>query len=247
MNLTAARWMGPALGTAGIAALGLITVQPLGSRDLVSWWILQRALSVENAIPLIGLGAAMALVGPFRAVLAAAMFVIGTVVGFRFHHSFIAFMAFAPNAADHLFLTVPVSLLFAGLPLIAPRVLKGWLVFPAAFAIGAMLAIIIGLTDPTLNGWKVSVVGVGLALWLVTTVALTIGAFYQTWFPIGFRIVGSWLLAIGLLYGGTSLVVRPPLPSLPEDNFALPPPRNDIPQFDQAQPGMPPDGLRVDP
>lgn len=39
---------------------------------------------------------------------------------------------------------------------------------------------------------------------------------YRNWFDIFARIVGSWLLAIGLLYGGTMLVPkRRPLPAPP--------------------------------
>jgi hypothetical protein len=247
MNLAATRWAGPILGLAGAVAISLMALEPLGARDLVSWWVLQRAVSVENALPLIGLGAAMAFVSWWQAGLDIAAFLTGAALGFRIHSSFVAFMSFAPNAADHLFLTGPISLIAAGLLLIVPGSLKRWLVTPIAFVIGAMLANIIALTDPTLDGRKISLIGVGLGLWVVTTTFLSIRAFYKAWLPIGFRIVGSWFIAIGLLYGGSSLIARPALPSLPEDNLAVPAQRNEIPQINEPRPGLRPDGFGAEP
>ena len=44
--------------------------------------------------------------------------------------------------------------------------------------------------------------------------SLTLRAFRRQWFAIFGRILGSWTLAIGLLYGGASLmpILKPPPP-----------------------------------
>jgi hypothetical protein len=45
-----------------------------------------------------------------------------------------------------------------------------------------------------------------VAFWIVAAVSLTLRAFRRDWFAIFGRILGSWLLAIGILYGGVSLL-----------------------------------------
>ncbi len=247
MNFALARWAGPTLGLLGAIAIALIALQPLGSRSLVSWWIIERALSPEKALPLIGFGAAMSLLSRSQSVVSTIAFLAGAVLGFEIENRFITIMAFAPNAADHLFLTGAFSSIAAGLLLIAPIRARPWLAVPIALLIGAMLAVVIVLTDPTMDSRQVSFVGVGLGLWVVVVTALSARAFYRSWFPIALRIVGSWLLAIGLLYGGVSLVARPALPSLPDENLREPTIENRLPSLDKPQPGLAPDGLRANP
>jgi hypothetical protein len=43
-----------------------------------------------------------------------------------------------------------------------------------------------------------------IACWIVGAVILTLRAFRRGWFVIFGRILGSWLFAIGLLYGGAA-------------------------------------------
>ena len=215
MNFALTRWVGPVLGLLGAIGIALVALEPVESRSLVSWWILERAISIEKVLPLIGFGAALSVLSRQLSLVNIVVFLGGAVLGFRIQDRFIALMAFAPDAADHLFLTAPISSIAAGLLLIAPARTKTWLAAPAALLVGAMLAVTIALTDPTLNSREVSIVGVALGLWVVAVTALSGQAFYRSWFPIALRILGSWLLAIGLLYGGASLVKRPALPSLP--------------------------------
>lgn len=240
-------WIGPGLLLLGTVGLVILEQQPPGSRTLVSWWILQRSLSVERALPLLGLGAAIALLSRIQAAIAIALFLFGAVLGFEFHQRFIVVMGFVPNAADHMFLTGPISLIAAGLLLLLPAALRGWLTPAAALILGAVLAQIISLTDPTINDWSVSVVGVGLGLWVMTTTLFCVRSFYQSWFPIGLRIVGSWLLAIGLLYGGTAFVARPALPSLPDEKLMTPPTQNSLPNLDAGPSGPAPEELPAQP
>jgi hypothetical protein len=64
--------------------------------------------------------------------------------------------------------------------------------------------------------------GIAFAFWIVAAVCLTVRAFRQPWFDIPGRILGSWLIAIGLLYGGASLVPRR-TPAAPPRPLQAPP------------------------
>ncbi len=247
MKRSPTHWIGPGLGLLGTLVIVFLEQQPPGSRTLVSWWILERALSVEKALPLVGFGTALALLSRIQAGVAIALFLLGAALGFEFHHRFVTMMEFLPNAADHMFLTGPISLIAAGLLLLLPAPLRSWLAPAAALVVGAMLAQMISLTDPTINDWSVSAIGVGLSLWVMTTTLLCVRSFYRSWFPIGLRIVGSWLLAIGLLYGGTAFVARPALPSLSDENLMAPPTQSSLPNLDTGPSGPAPEELPAQP
>jgi hypothetical protein len=60
-----------------------------------------------------------------------------------------------------------------------------------------------------------------VAFWIVAAVSLTLRAFRRDWFAIFGRILGSWLLAIGILYGGVSLL--PPRAAPPARPEPIPP------------------------
>jgi hypothetical protein len=209
------RWSGPLLALPGLLGIALIAWQSPGERSGVAWWILASLLSVERIVPLLGLGVALALLERRQAWTALGVFVLGAAIGFEFRPLFMAALAGVPRAADHLFLTGPLSSVAAGLLLIAPRRARAWLFAPATLVIGAMLAVAIGLTDPTINDIVIPCAGVIIGIWIVSVIALTASAFRHAWLPIGARIVGSWLLAAGLLYGSASLVPRPAAPPAP--------------------------------
>jgi hypothetical protein len=87
----------------------------------------------------------------------------------------------------------------------------------AAFTEGVMLALAVFLTDPSFHDPLYTWTPVLAAIWIIIAVALTLQAFRGGWSLIFGRIMGSWLVAVGLLYGGASLlpVFKPPPP--PED------------------------------
>ena len=132
-----------------------------------------------------------------------------------------------------MFFTGPISYLAAGAALVAGARWREWLAPAAALIVGAMLALTIKLTDPSLHEPAYTWTPVLIALWIVAAVTLTLRAFRRGWFTIFGRILGSWLLAIGLLYGGASLV--PPKRQPPPPAMALPP----APGAERAIPGLP--------
>jgi hypothetical protein len=196
------------------AALALL---PAAEQSTLTWWILSSALAPERVLPLVGLGVALALVDLRCGVAALALLGGGIVAGFVAKDWLLSALETVPQAANHHFLIAPISCLTVGLALVLPGArLRSWLLLFAAVVTGSLLAIAIAVTDPEVDDIAIPLVGVVVAIWIVAAVSLTARAFRRQWFSIPARIFGSWLVAIGVLYGGVSLV--------PRHNSSLPPP-----------------------
>jgi hypothetical protein len=214
----ALRWSGPLLGFLGIAAICVLVLETRSERSLTTWWILNSGLSADRVVPLAGLGVAIALAHGRHVAVALATFLLGVVLGISFRDWYLSLMADVPGVTTHLFLTGPVSALAAGLPLILPARVRPWILPVAAMLIGAMLGVATTLTDPTLHDPAIPMIAILIALWIVAAIGLSGHAFWHGWFPIAARILGSWLIAIGLLLGGAAIAARSPVPA------PLPPP-----------------------
>ena len=143
------------------------------------------------------------------------LFGFGIVAGLVAEDHLLRILDTIPRAATHLFMTGPISYLAVGAALVIGTKLRPWLTPIAAAIFGAMLGLVIKLTDPSLHDPVYTWTPVLIACWIVAAMSLTLRAFRRSWFPIFARILGSWLLAIGLLYGAASLVPRRAPPSLP--------------------------------
>jgi len=236
-----ARWSGPAIAVAGAACiLSIVVAHPPGD-DRVSAWLLWTALSVSQVLPLFGLGVALSVIPAFPAVLGGGAFVAGMFSGFAVNPNVAHWFAGPAGASQHLYLSIPISGLAAGALLIAPNAARRWLAPPFALAIGAMAAITTRLTDPTLHDPAVQRLGLFIGLWIVTAAALGMRAFHRSWFHVPIRILGSWLLASGLLYGGAAIAAKPAAIEIPSPKIQTPAdrPPADIdtlfPQFDQPE------------
>ena len=198
-------------------AAAAIAWLPAIKDSAIGWWILTDALAPERVLPLVGLGTALGLVELRFDVTALAGFALGIAAGFLAQDQLQSLLARLPQASSHLYLSGPIACVAMGLALLPGRRLGRWLAPLAALITGAMLATAITLTDPTLHDPTVRIIGVGTAVWIIAAVALTLRAFRQRWFDIAGRILGSWLIAIGLLYGSASLMPNrkpPPTPLL---------------------------------
>lgn len=217
------RWAGPALILSAGAAVALMLLGGAGLNDTLSRWMLVSVLSFERLLPLVGLGAALALVPRLSFALSLAAFCAGAVIGWNAQGLYLSLVARVPHASEHLFLTGPLATLSMGLLLLAPRPLKAFLAPLLAGLAGLLHMVAMRLTDPTLHDPRIAPLGFAAALWPLLAVTLTIRAFPPRWTPIGAPILGSWLLAIGLLHGAASVVPRrtqapvllPPLPAQP--------------------------------
>lgn len=194
---------------AGLGLIAIAIVASISRTNLFAGWILSDTLAPARVLPLVALGAAFALVGA-RALLAAlALFALGIAGGLFAEDRLLWLLDTIPRAATHLFLTGPISYMAAGIALVASASWRTWLAPPAAAIFGAMLGLTIRLTDPSLHEAAFTWIPVLIAFWIVLAVTLCLRGFWRSWFPIFGRILGSWMLAIGLLYGGASVIPKP--------------------------------------
>ncbi len=201
-------WSGPALAAIGAIVLAAIEFLPATAQSTLAWWIATSALAPVRVLPLLGLGVALALVDIYLCVVSLLLFACGIAAGLVTQDHFVTALAALPQAASHDFLTGPISCLAVGLALATgARLRRGLLPFAALIA-GAMLVFANRVSDPSLHDWRFPLAGIAIALWIVGSVMLTLRAFRRDWFTIPGRILGSWLIAIGLLYGGATLMPR---------------------------------------
>jgi hypothetical protein len=172
-------------------------------------------LSYQRALPLFGLGCALATVRSRDAALGAILAAVGLWLGFAFRDSLINMLVSGSATTGRLGLPGPIACLFVGLVLAAPQRLRAWLLPPTAILVGAMLAIGIKLVDPSFHDPNFVRGGVAAGVWLVGAVGLTVHRCYRPWLGIAMRIAGSWLIAIGLMLGAALFVSRPSIGAVP--------------------------------
>ena len=255
VRTAALTWSGPALAALGLFAVAALTFIPALRESPLARWGLMETLAPASVLPLVGLGAAFGLIGARAFVAALVLLAIGIASGLFAEDWLLWVLDTVPRAGTHLFLTGPISYLAAGAALVFSARVRSYVTPATAAIFGAMLGLTIRLTDPSLHEPAFTWTPVLIAFWIVAAVSLPLRSFWRGWFPIFGRILGSWLLAIGLLYGGASLVPQrrlpaPPTAGTPESQELTRLPDNDrrVPGLDRFQdqpgPGVPPDDLR---
>jgi hypothetical protein len=206
------RWTGPALAVAGLFAAAAVAL--MANRSAFAGWFLPYALAPERVLPLIGFGVACGLVRARMLAVALALFGLGIAFGTAVHLWLILTIYNLLEGTTHLSLTSPVGCLVIGLALVPGARLLPWLLPIAAFVEGVTLALAVFLTDPSLHDPLFIWTPLLAATWIVLAIALTLKAFQRGWTAIFGRILGSWMVAVGVLYGGTSLlpILKPPPP-----------------------------------
>jgi hypothetical protein len=219
-------------------ALGALALLPAAESSPLARWILAEVLTAERLLPLVGLGVACGLIGPRSLAAAALLFALGIAAGLLAEDPLLRLLDHIPLAATHLFFAGPIAFLAVGAALAAGSRAWSWLAPVAALIVGAMAALMIKMTDPTLHQPAYTWTPIAIACWIVIAVALTLRGFQRKWIAIFARIFGSWLLAIGLLYGGASLlpkrVSRPPVITAPSAPKYAP-----LPGPGSMNPGLP--------
>jgi hypothetical protein len=230
MTRPAYAWSGPilvALGASALAATALFAKQSPLAR-----WILVETLAPARVLPLVGMSVAFALLGAPILILSLTLFVVGVGSGLYTEDLLLWALDSVPGAATHSFLTDPISYLVAGLALVVGARWRAGMAPVSAAIFGAMLGLSVRLTDPSLHVPAYTWTPVLIAFWIVVAVTLTLRAMRRTWFDIFGRILGSWLIAIGVLYGGASLIPKRNPPEV-----AVPP--TTAPGGKPAIPGLP--------
>jgi hypothetical protein len=146
------------------------------------------------------------------------LLIIGILSGFAAYDRiiFLLFIVWDPSSDFSVTSVIsPISCLAAGLPLLSGEGVRAWLLPVAAFVEGTLLAIAILLNDPSQGDPLFTFSPLVVAFWTIIAVSLTVRAFRHNWLVVFGRILGSWTVAIGVLYGGASavLVLRPILSS----------------------------------
>jgi hypothetical protein len=231
-------WSGPALAVLGLAAIAAAALLPGLRESPLGRWTLMETLAPARVLPLIGLGAAFGLLAGRAFIAALLLFGIGIVIGMVAEDRLLWVLDSVPRAATHLFMTGPISYLAAGAALVASKRRRSIVAPAAAIIVGAMLALMIKLTDPSLHEPVFTWTPVLIAVWMVVSVSLSLRAFRREWFIVAGRILGSWLIAIGLLYGGASLVPNRGLLVPPSAGPVEPPDSTPLPGDDRRLPGM---------
>jgi hypothetical protein len=104
---------------------------------------------------------------------------------------------------------------------------------PAATMLcGAALGFLAALHDPTVGDSQFVGGAAAAGLWLIAIPPALLRRFDGPWLKIGSRILASWLVAIGLLLGGSKLVVqqRAEQAQAPVQLFVQPPASIDPPE-----------------
>ena len=203
-------WLaGPVIAAAGSLVVAVILLGPAAQRGPIGWWLVSEALSFRHVLPLVGLGAAIALL-PWRAgLIGCGAFAIGIVFGGQFIDALIAAAVQIPGATEYRTLTrlvSPVAFLAAGIALVSPARVRPYSAPLGALVAGVAFASFVRLTWPMFNDPGIITAGIVLGLWVMSTSALCVSAFRQPWFAIAGPIVGSWLICIALLDGGAVLL-----------------------------------------
>ncbi len=230
------RWAGPALLVGwAVAAVTLAMVPQLGEGRL-GWWLAANGTSAIRMLPLLGLGIAVAVAPRWHALAGQAIFGAGLAAGYLARDWLLELLGKVPDIATPTQVTVPLACLVAGLALVPGARLRPWLLPPMALLGGIAVWLTIALTDPSLHDPTIQRVGALLAFWLVAGVALTARLVRRRWFITAARIMGSWLLAMGALYGALSFA--PARDAAPAPPPALPPLEESAPDS-MPMPGTP--------
>ena len=220
-------WLIAGICILGVGVLVAIERHAPAGRSLLEGGVLAVLLSVGRTLPLVGLGVALGLSGNRNVAAAVLLFVPAAILSFLERERILFALLAGPETSYRLYLIDPLACLLAGLALVTPDQFRSWTLPPLAASIGAIAIFSIKLIDPGAGAPAFLEGAVAAALWLILLLALVARRLAGHWFDISARILGSWLIAIGLLLGGAGLAQRavtyapvsqpaPSLPGIPE-------------------------------
>ncbi|MCQ2003418.1 hypothetical protein [Rhizobium sp. NRK18] len=194
-----------------LAGTGLILLSSIREADVqgnLLRWALQPSLSFDRLLPLIGFGFLLAQLPARSRLVAIALLIAGMAAGFGTRDIFLKAVAPLPGAGTHFFYAGPLATLAVGLCLVLPVRWRPWPALPVAFVIGMLLAILVSLSDLTLHDRFFVPQNLAASLWTVA-LAAALGLLARfPWAGTATQIMGSWLIAISLLYGGAFAVSK---------------------------------------
>ncbi len=207
--LRPANWIAPVLLVAGVIALSLAGMRPAGERGPFVSGLLYPVLRYDGALMLAGLGFALAQTRGRGLILNGAIFAAGLPLGGLAGGWIAAALAAGGDIIRYVLLIVPGCCVITGAALVAPRGGREWILPVAALATGMALGLVINFDDAMAEEWLFAGGAVLAGTWIVVTALLLWRRFERQWFPIAGRILGAWLMAIGLMLGAFHLIPPP--------------------------------------
>jgi hypothetical protein len=205
--MRATKWLGPAAVSIAAALLVAGLWQPAAERSTIGSGAAYTIATYDQVLPLLGLGIAMARLRWWSTTLATIIFIGGIPSGILGEARVLSAMNAVPERHNLFVFVGPLCCVAIGLALASPAGLRAWTVAVAAALSGAALGFLIALHDPTGGDGRFSGGAAAAGFWLVMTPAVLLRHVDGLWLTIGGRVVASWLIAMGLLLGGSSYVV----------------------------------------
>ncbi|MCM2476598.1 hypothetical protein HGO38_24435 [Rhizobium sp. CG5] len=185
-------------------------------------------LSVYDLVlAMLGLSVAAAIAETMRQFRAIVLTFLGVLaVMLMFFDSLFALILLTP-LGDNLFLVAPSAVILTGASLWLPGRWRQRAVTVSAGLVGFSFALFIGLDDLGVGIVRFAFGAVAEALWVILAPAFLLRQFRGPWLTIPLRIVGSWLVVIGVivmvsLYLPMKQADAPPLPATGEPLMILP-------------------------
>ncbi|ARE40719.1 hypothetical protein RGUI_2578 [Rhodovulum sp. P5] len=223
-----------------LAAGGLALGAAVLISDLLAYWVPRSWLSAPLLLPLAGLGLGLS---RFCAMPAAGLLLVwlaGAAAAVLWRVPIMDRLAELPGAVSHDFLTLPIAALAIGGTLVPGGRATRIALWPAALIGGGAYAMTVKLSDPgDIGDPTVLLAGLGLGLWVALTLNVAARIPPARWAETASRILGSWLIAIGLIYGSLALPGNRPAQPTPPPERTLPPPR--FPDFGETGDAPPAD------
>ena len=185
---------------AGFAVFLWTLATPEIKRNYFQWGVFQVSFAYDQAIPLIAFGGALARVSLVPAFFATLLFGASFAAGLFAHSPLLSYIG-------------PLSLIVAGAMLIAPGRLRAWITPPLAVMLGMTIAMTISFDAPRDINWLSYVAGgTQIGAWFIAMASLLWQLVPLPYVRIATPIMGSWLIAIGLLLEGATIAeqARPP-------------------------------------
>jgi hypothetical protein len=216
-----AGWIAPCVIAGGLAALAIALFYPRATKSNFEFGLLYTITRYDQALPLVGIGFAIAKL-PLRLCLAGLIvFAIGIPAGGLISGWIVVVLSQNPGLAGYVFLIAPVCCLIVGIALAGPNRIGSLLTLPAAFLSGSALGLVVRFNDPSVAQRSFAAGAVLSGLWLTVPPLLLWRQLERPWFPIAGRIFGAWLIAIGAMLAASQLIPRPLPPEPPAE--AIPP------------------------
>jgi len=208
VTTTAAKCIGPAVLLIAGAALLVLLLRPPGERGLTGDGAAYAIAAYDLVLALVGLGVSTAQLSRWAAVFVFVAFAAGIPFGIGSEHRAAAQLTLTPDSARQLSFLGPLACVAAGLALVPGGWLRAAVAPVAAVCCGAVLGVLTAFHDPSLGDPRFAAGAAAAGLCVMAAPVVVLPWFKRGWLRIGGRILASWLIAIGLLLGGSKYVVQ---------------------------------------